>query len=428
MTLVLQIVVLLVVLVGLITIIMSIKNWHWAQMLLVLSIFFTSIGVLVLGLEVFRIHRNIRSKIPALEQRIADMEAANDALINGAKDAALANRIFAAGVPFDLEKEGRMPGMSVWTQRLRTLSRERGRVWRNVKPTAAMNANGQIPVTIPAPTPPGLVQGSIVYVFEQGNANTENPAQGAQYLGEFRVVAVTENGAALEPTQQLDKSATDRIQASVQTGLSNPQAAWSLYDLMPADRHDRLAGLTDEQLQQMFPAQSAQEYVRHGKPASPDDDDFEKAGFDEEGRRVGPENADKVVQWRYDRPLRDYAFLFAELSRQRAGMATDIEGLTLDISRLKEAQQNAQQITQQRTQQAAALTADLGHMQNDLKAVQSLLATIKRQVAGFRERIGELTQTNSQLGRDLVQMQLSRLQQIQARPVTAAGSPSANAQ
>ena len=33
---------LLVVLIGLITIIMSIKNWHWAQMVLVLCIFYRS--------------------------------------------------------------------------------------------------------------------------------------------------------------------------------------------------------------------------------------------------------------------------------------------------------------------------------------------------------------------------------------------------
>jgi hypothetical protein len=272
------------------------------------------------------------------------------------------------------------------------------------------------------------VEGSIVYVFEQGNANTENPAQGAQYLGEFRVVAVTENGAALEPTQRLDQRASERLQASVQTSLGNPQAAWSLYDLMPADRHDRLAGLTDEQLQQMFPQASGPEYVRHGKPASPDDDDFEKAGFDEEGRRVGPENADKVVEWRYDRPLRDYSFLFAELFRQRAGMAADIEGLNLDIARLKEAQQYAAQLGQQRTQQKAALTADLGHMQHDLQAVKSLLATIQQQVVNFRQRITELTQTNAQLGRDLIQMQLSRLQQIEARPVSATSALPASAQ
>ena len=97
MTLVLQIVLAVVVLVGLITVIMSVKNWHWAQMLLLLCIFFSSIGALVLGLEVFRIHRTFRSKIPGLEQQIAELELKIDALKNGTGDQSLAGRIFPEG-------------------------------------------------------------------------------------------------------------------------------------------------------------------------------------------------------------------------------------------------------------------------------------------------------------------------------------------
>ena len=86
MALVLQIAVLLVVLIGLITIIMSIKNWHWAQMVLVLCIFFMAIATLFLGMETFRIHRNIRKAIPGLEKKLADVEEENRALQYGARN------------------------------------------------------------------------------------------------------------------------------------------------------------------------------------------------------------------------------------------------------------------------------------------------------------------------------------------------------
>jgi c-di-AMP phosphodiesterase-like protein len=86
LALVLQIAVLLVVLIGLITIIMSIKNWHWAQMVLVLSIFFMAIATLFLGMETFRIHRNIRKAIPGLEKKLAEVEEENRALQFGARN------------------------------------------------------------------------------------------------------------------------------------------------------------------------------------------------------------------------------------------------------------------------------------------------------------------------------------------------------
>ena len=93
MTLVLQILLAIVVLVGLITAIMSIKNWHWAQMLLMLAIFFSSLGTLVLGLEVFRIHRHWRAGVIALEGRIAAEEAKHEALTLGA-DISMASTVF----------------------------------------------------------------------------------------------------------------------------------------------------------------------------------------------------------------------------------------------------------------------------------------------------------------------------------------------
>src|SRR5215213_681429 len=117
---------------------MSIKNWHWAQMLLLLAIFFTSIGVLFLGLEVYRIHRNLRAGMPAKLAKIEGIEEENRALRHGTRDPAVIAQVFQPptfpdGAPYDEEAEGRMPGLEVWRNRLQDLARDRGRVWRGVK-------------------------------------------------------------------------------------------------------------------------------------------------------------------------------------------------------------------------------------------------------------------------------------------------------
>ncbi|MBA3480780.1 MAG: hypothetical protein H0T51_03100, partial [Pirellulales bacterium] len=318
MALVLQIVVVLLVLVGLITTIMSIKNWHWAQMLLLLSIFFASLAVLFLGMEVFRIHRNLRAGMPAKIAKIEDLEEVNEAFLHGTRDAEVISRAFAGDpfggeVPYDAEAEGRMPGMGVWRSRIQDLARDRGRVWRDVKAAGPVDpATGRIPVTLPAPRPHGLEKDAIVFAFEQGPPNPATPDQGRQFLGEFRVVDEPgEDGVTLESVQRLDERTGGRLVRSA----TNPQIAWRLYETMPSDRHEMFAGLSEENLKTLLPAATINEYLRHGKEATPDDDEYHRAAFDDEGKRVALDDAAKVKEL-YDRTLRDYAYMFSELLRQ----------------------------------------------------------------------------------------------------------------
>jgi len=416
--LIFTIVVGLVVLVGLITIIMSIKNWHWAQMLLVLSLFFASIAVLVLGLEVFRIHRTYRKGMPALEKQIADVEAENQALERGTRDELLASRIFPDGLPFNMETEGRMPAMDVWKQRLQVQARQRGRVWAGVKPAGRVDAaTGQVPVVIPAPRPHGLTEDAIVYVFEQGPPNPAKPEQPAQYLGEFRVTAATENGVTLKSVQGLDNRTGGRLDRSA----ANPGAVWKLYETMPMDSHEHFAGLNEPQLRLVAPAASLPEYVRHGTKATPDDDERHRAGYDEEGKRVGPDDAARATEWRYDRQLRDYAYLFAELTRQRVVLLAQRAGLIEDNARLKAANESALKLSAHRQQEIAALKEDLEHMKRDRQVIENLLATVRQQLSRARELVVNLIQDNAQLAQNLIESQLAQLRTITAAtpaPVT----------
>jgi hypothetical protein len=422
LTLVLQIVVALVVVVGLITIIMSIKNWHWAQMLLVLSLFFASIAVLVLGLEVFRIHRTFRKGMPALEEQIAKVQQENEALERGTRDELLASRIFSDGLPFNMEAEGRMPAMDVWKQRLQVQARQRGRVWSGVTPAGRVDAaTGQVPVVIPAPRPHGLEQDAIVYAFEQGPPNPANPDQPAQYLGEFRVTATTENGATLQSVQGLDPRTGGRLARSAAT----PGAVWKLYETMPMDSHEHFAGLNEQQLRGLLPAESLPEYLRHGTKATPDDDERHRAGYDEQGKRVGPDDAAKATEWRYDRQLRDYAYLFAELARERVVLLAQRAGLIEDNARLKAANENALKLTAHRQLEIKTLTADLDHMKRDRQEIQNLLATVKQQLANARQRVATLIRENAQLAQNLIESQLAQLRTITAAMPAPAVTPTA---
>jgi hypothetical protein len=422
LTLVLQIVVALVVLVGLITIIMSIKNWHWAQMLLVLSLFFASIAVLVLGLEVFRIHKTFRKGMPALEKQIADVEEENRALERGTRDELLASRIFPDGLPFNMEAEGRMPAMDVWKQRLQVQARQRGRVWAGATPAGRVDAaTGQVPVVIAAPRPHGLTQDAIVYVFEQGPPNPAAPDRPAQYLGEFRVTAVTDNGVTLQSVQGLDPRTGGRLARSAST----PGAVWKLYETMPMDNHEHFAGLNEQQLGQVLPTASLPEYLRHGTKATPDDDERHRAGFDEEGKRVGADNAAKATEWRYDRQLRDYAYLFAELTRQRVVLLAQRAGLIEDNGRLKAANESALKLSAHRQREIAALKSDLEHMKGDRQVIENFLATVRQQLSRARELVVNLIQENDQLAQNLIEAQLAQLRTITAATPSPQVTPAA---
>jgi hypothetical protein len=411
-----------IVVVGLITIIMSIKNWHWAQMVLLLSIFFVAILNMVLGMEVYRIHRNFGRPIPGLEKKIAEVEEQIDAIQMGTRDQALANKIFASqpnGLPFDWEAEGGMPSIDVWRQRLQDQARERGRVWNGVKPARVDVKAGQVTVGIPAPKPHGLQKDTIVYAFEQLPPGAVlPPGQKGQYLGEFRVTDTPEGGAVLQSVQGLDQRTATRLDTSARSGR-----LWKLYEKMPLDSHELFAGLTPEQLKQMLPPSSVNEYLRQGTPATPNDDDNHRAGFDEKGLRVGPEDKAKAVKWLFDRPLRDYAYLFTEFAREKAQMLAQIAGLKEDIARLEVAKQNAEKLQAHRKQEITALTGDLKMMQRDRTTIEQLLGTVKGQLANATRERGELLQKTAASAQKLMTTQLAQLRAINEATAPAAALP-----
>ncbi len=92
------------------------------------------------------------------------------------------------------------------------------------------------------------------------------------YVGQFVVVKAEPTAITLQPIRPLD----ERQQAALQT-----QADWTLYEILPADGHDVFAGMTEETILSLFPADESipadkfrdavREYVRDNTNAENQD-------------------------------------------------------------------------------------------------------------------------------------------------------------
>jgi hypothetical protein len=314
-------------------------------------------------------------------------------------------------------------------------------VWRNAIPSGFNQQNNQVAVAIAppqatavdpdlaadpaaepaaaaAPQGHGLTVDTIVYAFENGAPNPAAPDQGAQYVGEFKVVQTNPVGVILEPVQALNSFTGNRLVKSIQG-----KKPWSLYELMPADSHELFAKLDEAAKKSLLPAASAGEYLRQGSPAQPDDDDYHRAGFDKDGNRVGPDDKANAVEWRYDRPLRDYGYLFAELMRERVVMEADVAALKQQIADLAASQANAKKLQDHRTAERTALQQDLKFMERDRDFIKNLLATINSQIANAKSQVSDLLTANASLAQSLIDKQLAELQAIDERSPAPAASP-----
>ena len=415
---VVQIVLGVILLVGLILPWIKNKTWHWSQNLLVNCILLAAAGCFVLGAETVRTHHALRSKIPKLEKDVEAAELRTVQLVHGFGD--------TLGV---LELE----------HRLQMVSRDRGRVWRQVKKVGEVSQEGQVEVEIPLPKPHGLENGSIVFAFESDAAQTvaaeteEQPAPVAeeqpaaegeaaapadptsrkQYLGEFRVIETKETGVVLEPVQLINNVTGQR--------LVDSQGAWSLYESMPSDRHSLFADMSEEELQQLLPAESVEEYLRHGKPAQPADNEFDRVGLDENDEPVNIENLDKAVKFIFDRPLRDYANLFAQLAQDRVLLMASKQAVQEDNAKLVASIESGKRLGEFRQQQIQSLSADLEGMKQDRAAIEAHRDQVLNMLANAKQLITASLEENSQMARQLKSTQLQQLQLINSTAPAPSG-------
>lgn len=147
--------------------------------------------------------------------------------------------------------------------KLRRLTSDRGRVWRNLNflqangtgfqlelPMGDLNADADAgladdaAVAAAAPSSESLPVQQVVYAFAE-ELNEENQPIPSFYLGEYTVTTSDQGVVTLEPTLELRKAQVDFIQ-------SGAAGAWTLYELLPIDSHDAFAAeqsqATDEEI------------------------------------------------------------------------------------------------------------------------------------------------------------------------------------
>src|SRR5258708_11722476 len=154
------------------------------------------------------------------------------------------------------------------------------------------------------------------------------------------------------------------------SGLSARRGPWIIYETMPLDRHEIFAGKTDQELQQLLPKKTVNEYIRDGKPSTADDDPLHVVGFDENGKPLPPGDISKATKKLYQRRLRDYAAEFDELKRRRIAMLTDKDAIEKDIVRLKQAEDAATKIQAFRADERTKLTSDLAGLEKERTAIE----------------------------------------------------------
>ncbi len=274
---------------------------------------------------------------------------------------------------------------------------------------------GAVQANITAPTPAGIKPNTVVFLFEEGPPQppaANGALVGPQYLGEFTVAQAAEQQVSLLPVQPIQPNDFEfrRLAAS--------RGPWIMYETMPADRYEIFADMKEDQLQQMLPKQSVNEYLRNGKEATADDDPLRKVGIGEDEKPLPPDQIGAAVKVLYQRRLRDYAAEFDELARRRISMLAEIDAVKKDIEQLTAAEVVAKKLEAFRTDERQKLTTDLAGINKERQAIEQHLAQVEQLLAKARQLTADAMAHNRQLAAELA------ARQLRPRPAgNGAGSP-----
>jgi len=389
---------------------LSARTWHWGYVIVVELIFLATMGFFLLASETVRINAVFRAKINKDQKDLDKFEAQNNALQNGSSDSSIISQIGGGEVPLKTAKDEqgneKLDSIADLDHELLIATRLRGPVWRIAKPGVVNAQTGEITVVVPTPLPGGPVKAGgqpvsgVVFMFDDGPSQppaANGAQQGPQYLGQFRATQTGPLQAKLQPVLPLDELERRRLATS--------RGPWIIYETMPLDRHEIFAGKTDQQLQQLLPKKTVNEYVRDGKPSTADDDPLRVVGFDENGKPLPPGDS-KATKKLYQRRLRDYAAEFDEMARRRIAMLTDIDAINKDITRLKQAEDAAKKIQAFRENERTKLTSDLAGITKERTAIEKHLAEVNKLLARARQLTTDLMHRNEQLAAELAARQL----------------------
>ena len=130
-------------------------------MIVVELIFLATMGFFLLASETVRINAVLRSQINKDQKELDKVEAQNNALQNGTDNGTIIGQLGGGETPVKTTKDDqgneKIDSIADLDHRILIATRLRGRIWRNVTPAGAPNAQtGAVNVKVPAPTPAGI--------------------------------------------------------------------------------------------------------------------------------------------------------------------------------------------------------------------------------------------------------------------------------
>lgn len=358
-----------------------------------------AIGFWYLAMRTLKTHQYWRELAHKFERRIDEVKNENQVLARGTGDSATL-------------------GIRQYQQMIHQLVVDRGRVWTNCEPRGFNAQTGQGTIVTDQPVPNGLAPKAIVYAFEEKEASAAG--NGGRYLGEFEVEAVADNQLQVRPTLKLDPGRLQR--------LAQASKPWILYEKMPADSHTLLAGLSEEELKQMFPAASVQAYINHGREATWD----QVAQWNVEGVLVGNDGKPLVdaegkplpgAQGTFVRQLHDYGTIFRRRFAEKTLLADRFEWYQRDIAYLRQSVAEAKEQVAMRQRELQSAKTELQAMTRERDAVQAQVVALQKRVDAVQGLLKQLLAANKQIVDQIAQVQFDAARRIDAKTRAMAQTP-----
>jgi hypothetical protein len=247
---------------------------------------------------------------------------------------------------------------------------ERGGVYYGVDLKAAPDpATGNVTVIISKPDPHGLLEKTVLFVFDENGF--EN---GAKYLGEFKVTKVTDMSQEVELAPNMPPT-PEMLQV-----LAANRGKWTMYLTMPIDHPTAFAHMDDA-----------------GKRAFlarlPNVDEYLKA----------------------DRPLHDYEFAYHEYQLKMPQLQEDARRLAADAAKVTKATEQVNKELEYRKAEKAKLEADKAEFEKERDLVIKYRQKLEQQNVDLRNQSRAVYFENKRLAEELVAAQLKAAEEANRR-------------
>lgn len=269
---------------------------------------------------------------------------------------------------------------------------DRRRMWSQCSPRAKLNrqeGTAEITMTIEQPEHHGIAKGTVLNVFEEADVR-----QQGRYLGEFTVAKADEGQktVVLAPTSHLTPRELKR--------LAEAKQPWVMYEVMPRDNHDVFASLSDDDKRAMLrdlTAATLQEYLRDDQPATKDDP------------------AERVVDDKYVRAIRDYEVLFGAARMKYTLLADQVDAATRDDKLVREALELANQQEEAVKKDVELAKQDLAKYARERDAVATYRTKLQKEVKAAKAAITRLIESNKAMAGQIANAQLEAARRIDQR-------------